>query len=66
MSRDDAQKDVDASKIQIENDEKFIKQTATSLEEKKQECTIELFQSSCSVVMALPKRLHSALTFLCL
>merc|ERR1719163_2234405 len=37
MSREDAQKEVDALKTQITNDEKFIKQTATSLEEKKQE-----------------------------
>jgi peptidoglycan hydrolase CwlO-like protein len=37
MSKEDSQKEVDALKLQVTNDKKFIEQTATALEEKKQE-----------------------------
>jgi len=37
MSKEDSQKEVDALKLQVKNDKKFISQTAKSLEEKKGE-----------------------------
>jgi len=37
LSKDDAQKEVDALKLQVSNDKKFISQTAKSLEDKKGE-----------------------------
>jgi hypothetical protein len=37
MSKEDSQKEVDALKLQVSNDKKFIDQTAKSLEEKKSE-----------------------------